>query len=170
MTSSYTTSSSFTRTNAAYLASKVGADLYQCHRRYGYPTTEQSVRDYIAELEEQLAAGYVAKYEFGFLAAGRRRVVSWSYTVTATGLTGGDDRPGGVYLAADVAGAEWFNYLTRTDAWSALTDAGQQNFNGRLPFTRVAADSPTDGDGYWVDDRSYTSGGVLLPRRTFRPY
>lgn len=170
MTSSYTTSGTFTRTDAAYLASKVGADLYQCHRRYGRPTTEQDVRDYIAELEEQLAAGYVSKYEFGFLAPGRRRVLSWSYTVTATGLTGGDDRPGGVYLAADVAAADWFNYLTRTEAWWSLTDVGRQNFTARLPFVRTAADSPTDGDGYWVEDRTYSASGVLLPRRTFRPY
>jgi len=170
MTFTYTASSTFTRTNAEYLASKVGADLYQCHRRYGHPTTEQSVREYIAELEEQLAAGYVAKYEFGFLAPGRRRVVSWSYTATATGLTGGDDRPGGVYLTADVTGAEWFNYLTRNESWTALTDAQRRAFNERLPFTRTPADSPTDGDGYWLEDRTYSAGGVLLPRRTFRPY
>ncbi len=170
MTFSYTTSSTFTRTDAAYLASKVGADLYQCHRRHGRPASEQQVRDYISELEEQLVAGYVAKYEFGFLAPGRRRVLSWSYTVTATGLTGSDDRPGGVYLAAEVAAADWFNYLTRTDVWSALTDAGRQTFNARLPFVRTAADSPTDGDGYWIEDRTYSASGVLLPRRTFRPY
>jgi hypothetical protein len=170
MTSSYTTSSTFTRTNAAYLASKVGADLYQCHRRYGHPTSDQSVQEYITELEEQLAAGYVASYEFGFLATGRRRVVSWSYTVTATGLTGGDNRPGGVYLTADVSGTDWFNYLTRNSSWSSLPDDGRRAFEKGLPFSRTPAKSPTDGDGYWVDDRTYSSGGVVLPRRTFRPY
>lgn len=169
MTSTYTTSTTFTRTHAQYLASKVGADLYQCHRRYGRPT-ENGVAEYIAELEEQLVGGWARQYEFGFLAPGRRRVMSWSYTVTVAGLTGGDDRPGGIYLAADVASATWFNYLTRTDAWWQLSEAQRNAVNDRLPFARTSADSPVDGDGRWIDDRVYGAGGVLLPRRTFRPY
>ncbi len=172
MTTTYTTSATFTRTHAAYLASTVGTDLYQCHRRYGHPTSETAVRDYIDELEELLAGGYVARYEFGFLASGRRRVLSWSYTVTSVGITGGsDDRAGGVYLAADVSGAKWFNYLTRSQKWWDLGDAGRAAVNARVPITRTAAGEPTDGDGYWVyTDRTYTAGGTQLPRRTFRPY
>lgn len=170
MTATYTRSSTFTRTDAAYLASKVGADLYQCHRRYGRPS-ETRVREYIDEMEELLVGRYVARYEFGFLAPGRRRVLSWSYTVSTAGLTGGDDRPGGVYLAAEVATASWFNYLTQTQKWWDLGESGRAAVKARLPFTRSYADEPTDGDGYWVvADRTYGAGGVQMPRRTFRPY
>jgi hypothetical protein len=168
---SYTTSTTFTRTEARYLASKVAADLHQCRRRYGRPATEEAVANYVTELEEQLVGGYVSTYEFGFVDENRRRVVSWSYRVTAAGLAGGaDDRPGGVYLAAQVASAQWFNYLTRTEAWWTLGEAGRAQMNARLPFVRTPADSPTDGDGYWVEDRTYSAGGVSMPRRTFRPY
>jgi hypothetical protein len=171
VTSSFSSSATFTRTDAAYLAAKVGTDLYQCHRRYDRPS-EGRISEYIDELEELLVGGFVARYEFGFLASGRRRVVSWSYTVTAAGLSGGgDDRPGGVFLAADVTAASWFNYLTRSQKWWELSDSGRADVNARLPFTRSYADEPVDGDGYWVmADRTYSAAGVEIPRRTFRPY
>src|SRR5438309_118160 len=143
MTTSYTTSTTFTRTHAAYLASKVGTDLYQCHRRYGRPSQAQ-VDDYIAELEELLAGGYVAGYEFGFLAPGRRRVLSWSYTVTSAGISGGaDDRAGGVYLAADVAAADWFNFMYWSDEAHGVVLPAVERWAQRAPLFVLAGDVGT---------------------------
>ena len=49
MTYSYTTTSTFTRTHAIYLASKVAADLRQMQLFYGRPSNE-NIEAYIEEL------------------------------------------------------------------------------------------------------------------------
>ncbi|MEX2375379.1 MAG: hypothetical protein WD942_07300 [Dehalococcoidia bacterium] len=163
-------SQSFTRTHAKYLASKVIADLYQCARLYGRPSTDD-IPDYEAELVELLAGGYVNEYEFGFKQDGKR-VVSWQYRVTAGGdLIGGgtDDGAGGVYARAQVAGAGYFNFLSYSQKWFDLASSDRDRFNEELPISRAAGQLPADGDGYWFQDRTYTSSGTAVARRTFRP-
>lgn len=163
-------SQSFTRTHAKYLASKVVADLYQCARLYGRPTTD-SIPDYEAELVELLVGGYVDEYEFGFKKDGKR-VVSWHYAVTAGGdLVGGgtDDNAGGVYARAKVAGADYFNFLSYSQKWWDLTSSDRERIKGTLPFSRSTGTLPADGNGYWVQDRTYSSSGTSVARRTFRP-
>lgn len=167
MTGSYTASDTFTRTHAAYLASKVVADMYQCFAHYGRPS-EASIGRYQAELVELLVGGYVETYEFGF-ESNDQRILSWRYRVSGGDLVGGDDRSGGIYARADVAGADTFNYLTYSSAWGSLTAAEQLAVKGRYEVDRVDGYGPTDGSGYWVTDRSYTSGGVTVARSTFRP-
>lgn len=161
---------SFTRTNAKYLASKVVTDLYQCARLYGRPSTD-SIADYEAELIELVVGGYVDKYEFGFKQDGKR-VVSWHYTVTAGGdLVGGgtDDSAGGVYARAKVVGADYFNFLSYSQKWFGLTSSDRDRIKRALPFTRSAGTLPADGNGYWVQDKTYLSSGTSVARRTFRP-
>lgn len=163
-------SQSFTRTHAKYLASKVVADLYQCARLYGRPGTD-SIPDYEAELVELLVGGYVDRYEFGFKKGGKR-VVSWQYAVTAGGdLVGGgtDDSAGGVYARAKVAGADYFNFLSYSQKWSDLASSDRDRIEGTLPFSRSTGTLPVDGNGYWVQDRTYSSSGTSVARRTFRP-
>jgi hypothetical protein len=168
VTGSFTASGTFNRTHAAYLASKVVADMYQCLAHYGKPSTT-SIADYQSELVELLAGGYVEAYEFGF-DRNDQRVVSWQYTVNANGaLDGGDQRAGGVYARADVTGETMFNFLTYSWAWSNLTDAERAAINGRHPVNRGTGTGPTDGNGYWVHDRTYVNGGTGVTRRTFRP-
>jgi len=163
-------SQSFTRTHAKYLASKVIADLYQCARLYGRPSTDD-VPDYEAELVELLAGGFVNEYEFGFKHDGKR-VVSWQYRVTVGGdLIGGgtDDGAGGVYARAQVAGAEYFNFLSYSQKWFDLTSSDRDRIKEGLPISRAAGTLPADGNGYWAQDRTYTSSGTSVARRTFRP-
>lgn len=160
----------FTRTHAKHLASKVVTDLYQCARLYGSPATDD-IDDYEEELVELLVGGHVSNYEFGFKKNGKR-VVSWQYTVNAAGdLVGGsaDDGAGGVYARAKVADATYFNFLSYSQEWWNLTQAQKNTIKAKLPVHRSPGTLPSDGNGYWVSDRTYTNGGTSVSRKTFRP-
>lgn len=167
MSYSYTTTESFTITNARKLAAKVIADMHQCRRFYGEPT-ESWIERYNAELVVMLAGEYVSSYEFGYQ-KGDHRVVSWYYQVTPAGdLQGG--RSGGLYAQADVTGATSFNFMTTNRSWAVLTEAGRDTVRAKHSITRVAGDPPTDGSGHWVSDHTYVSGGVAVVRKEFRPW
>jgi hypothetical protein len=163
---STTTTSTFTRTDARYLASKIAADLRQLRSFYGRPT-EQEIEDYIDELVEMLAGGYVATYEAGFRKDGRR-VVSVRYTVSSTGAAR-DEGAGGIYARADVTGASWFTFMYYSAAWRALSGPAREVIKATVPIDRSPGTEPTDGNGYWECGRSYASGGTSANRNGFRP-
>ena len=169
MTTSYSASETFTLTHARHLASKVVADMYQCFRFYGEPS-EAAISKYQNELIVMLAGRYVKDYEFGFKLNGQR-LVSWQYRVTASGdlMGGSDERSGGIYARASVAGAEYFNFMSYTPAWFALTEAQKSSVKAQHPVTRSTGTLPDDGSGYWETERRYSSGGVEIARRSFRP-
>ena len=169
MTLSATATQTFTRTHAKHLALKVISDLYQCHCYYKEPS-ESDVAAYQDELIVMLAGGYVSAYEFGF-ERNNQRVVAWQYRVNALGdLVGGaDDLSGGVYTRAGISGASYFNHMTSSTGWSNLTTAERLAVRAEHSIDRVVGDLPADGAGYWFADRTYTSGGVAMERRTFRP-
>ncbi len=169
MTSSYSTSQTFTLTHAKHLASKVVSDMYQCRNFYGEPSEAQIV-NYQEELIVMLAGGYVKEYEFGFK-KNDQRIISWQYRVNASGdLVGGtDDRSGGIYARANVAGAIHFNFMSYTPAWFALTASEKSTIKAKHPVSRSTGDLPGDGSGYWHTDRTYSSAGVAIERKTFRP-
>lgn len=163
----YTTSESFTLTHAKKLAAKVTADMHQCRRLYGDPT-ETDIASYNEELVVMLAGEYLSSYEFGYQ-KGDKRIVSWYYTVTAAGdLEGG--RSGGLYAQADIIGASWFNFMTTSNSWAGLTEAGRNAVRAKHSINRVTGDPPADGSGHWVADRTYVSGGVAVQRKEFRPW
>ena len=102
MTNTYTTSSTFTKTNVKYVASKVVADLRGLRAYYGEPD-EDKIWDFYEELVELLAGGYVTSVEYGFKRNGQR-VVSLYYEAQMDGsLT--DGKSGGVYARAKISGA-----------------------------------------------------------------
>src|SRR5687767_14494726 len=109
MSNTFTTTSTrtFTRTSAKYIASKVSADLYRLHRYYGRPT-EREITQYDEELTTLLAGGYVESVEYGFR-IGNTRVVTLLYRVLSDGSLS-DGNAGGVYARANVTGAGWFSY------------------------------------------------------------
>jgi len=166
MSYSFTTSETFTRTHARYLSSKIGADLRLMLRYYGRPT-EAEIEDYMVELTELLAGGYVASFEAGFKKDGLR-AVSVLYEVRVDG-TISDDNAGGLYARADITGASWFSFLTYSAEWDNLNFAGQKRIRDSLPVDRMPGSAPGDGAGYWEGGRSYASGGVGATRRGFRP-
>ena len=165
---SYTTTNTRTntRTWAVYLASKVAADLKRCQRYYGEPTDEWIER-YVAELTEFLVAGYLESLEYGFKKSDKR-VVSLRYTVDAAGNLA-DDRSGGVYAYADTTGASWFSFASYSSAYFGLTPSQKDDFKKKLPFDRTPGNAPSDGNGYWTPDRSYSQEGSGVRRQTFRP-
>jgi len=167
VSSTYSTSESFTLTNAKKLAAKVTADMHQCRRLYGDPT-EADIAAYNEELVVMLAGEYVTSYEFGYQ-KGDKRIVSWYYTITAAGdLEGG--RSGGLYAKADTGGASWFNFMTTNYSWAGLSEAGRNAVRAKHGITRLTGDPPSDGSGRWVAARTYVSGGVAVQRKEFRPW
>jgi hypothetical protein len=167
MTSSFTNTATFTIVHARYLASKVAADMHLCAQYYGNPS-EQSTREYAEELAQYLNARYVSEYEFGYKKNGNR-VVSWRYKVDSNGLITTDDRAGKVVPYVDIAGATFFNYLTRNSRFWQLSAGERARFEAGLPFQRTVGDPPSDGSGYWTSDRSYFAAGYGLNRQTFQP-
>jgi len=157
----------WTLTNAKYLASKVTTDMLRCQQNYREPDND-AINSYGTELALLLRDGYVATYEFGFK-RNEQRLVSWSYTVDATGSISADDRPGRVVSGVDISNAVFFNYLTYSPAWGRLAQAERDSIKAGLPIQRVSGEPPADGQGYWERDLSYTSSGVALGRKTFRP-
>jgi hypothetical protein len=168
MSSTFTTTSTFTRTHAKHLASKVIADLYQCYIHYDHPDFD-TIEDYEGELIEMLADEYVESYEFGFK-KDDKRVLTFRYTVGADGRLHGDSDPGGIYAKATVASATYFNLLSYSQKWWNLTDTRRASIESGLPIQRTPSSHPGDGDGYWQVDHAYTAGGVSVDRKTFRPW
>ena len=167
MTYTYTTSATFTRTSVEYVASKVLADLRGLRTYYGQPD-EARIREFYGELVELLAGGYVASVEYGFKRS-NQRIISLYYEARMDGsLT--DGKSGGVYARADISGASWFSFLIYSGKWDLLSPDERQRIEAKLPIKRSYGQAPEDGIGYWSTDRSYSSQGAGVQRRTFRPY
>lgn len=166
MTNTFTTSTTFTRTNAEYLASKVVSDL-RGMKAYYYRPDESLIWDYYEELAELLSGGYVTSVEYGFKRNGQR-VVTLFYELRTDGSLA-DGKSGGVYARANISGTKWFSFLVYSRKWNLLSPGAQEEIEARLPIQRSYGQAPQDGSGYWVTDRSYSSQGVGTQRRTFRP-
>ncbi len=167
MSYSVTTSETFSIIHARKLSSKVATDMHLCAQYYGKPS-EQSIREFAEELAQYLNEGYVEEYEFGYKKNGKR-LVTWRYKVDENGLLTTDERPGKVVPYVDVAGATFFNFLTRNSRFCRLSSGEQAAFERSLPFQRTAGEPPSDGAGYWTTDRNYYAGGRSLNRQTFQP-
>lgn len=164
-----TATESFTLTHAKYLASKVTSDMWRCRQLYALPS-EAQINDYGTELALMLRDGFVSEYEFGFL-RDDQRLLCWRYCVTSGGdLSASDQRPGGLTAGVNVAGASFYNRMTWSAAWSQLTQEQRDLVLNNLPFRRVTKEGPNDGHGYWQEDRVYSSQGISMSRRTFRPF
>lgn len=168
MSSTYTTSTTFTRTHARHLGSKVAADLHQCSLFYGRPSAE-SVPKYQEELVELLTGGYVDEYEFGFKRNGQR-IVCWRYTVTPDGnMVSVTGDAGHLHARAEVMAATYYNSLSYSPAWWDLSASERNRIKRGLPVSRSPDSLPSDGNGYWAETRDYGAGGVRVTRQEYRP-
>jgi hypothetical protein len=171
MSSSFTITETitFTLTHAKHMAAKVATDLKRLQRLYGSPS-DTDIANYETEVIELLKAGYL-----GILTVGFRRNGLWiepTLRYTARDLFGGsanDDDPGRIKPGADIQGAKFYNYLTYSPAWDALTLAERIAFAERMPFSRPGAPEPGI-DGYLADDRIYSAGGRALDRASVRSF
>jgi hypothetical protein len=167
MSTSFTASETFSIVHARHISSRVAADMRLMNRYYGYPA-EANIEDYLEEIAQHLAKGYLKSFEIGFKRDGRR-LFTLRYEVRADG-TLSDTRAGGVPTNIDVTGATHLNYLTRSTTWFALTQVERDAFKAALPVQRTPGDEPVDGQGYWVrEDRSYAAAGTGLSRGRFVP-
>ncbi|MGE5563034.1 MAG: hypothetical protein ACM3ZV_06950 [Bacillota bacterium] len=161
--STYTTTQTFTLTNAKYLASKVRTDLKRIQRFYGVPT-DGRIDEYEAELTEFLRYGYVSSVTYGFQRNGQWIQPTLRYTAAEL-ISGVNDNPGGIVTGADVTGASFSSYMIYSSKWWEISETGRAAFRSTLPFARGTADEPSI-NGYLVSDRSYSSGGTSLSRQS----
>ncbi len=163
---SYTFAQTFTRTHARRLAGRVTSDLRQSHLIYQVPS-ESALADYLSELEELLAGGYVEQYQFGFERHGQ---ALWSlrYTVGPDGGLDSAGVAGGVPPGVNITGASFFNFLTFSTSWSLLSATSKSAVEATLPFIRETGMLPGTANGYWTPDRIYAAGGVAVQRSVFR--
>lgn len=166
MTTTYTTSSTFTRTHARYLASKIASDLRQLQLFYHQPSDKQ-IENYLQEAVVLLHGGYLESVSYGFK-RGDEWVVALKYNVQTSGILS-DDRSGRVAPGANVTGADWYSFLTYTPSFSRLTLEQRRRVEALLPFTRSYGEEPK-ATGVWTADKSYSSGGVGLQRRMFTQF
>jgi Bacterial HORMA domain family 1 len=168
MTTTYTTSETFTRSNARYVASKVAADLRLLQRFYGRPT-DIEIDAYTGELVELLLGGYVERVTYGFKRNGAW-VVALRYEARLDGTLVADDRAGKVIPGINIKGANFYSYLVHSSTWALLDAAERARIEARLPVQRAGADEPSSSNGSWVQDRSYSAGGSGVRRGSFRPW
>ena len=169
--SSYTVSetNTFTITHARHMAAKVAADLKRMQRFYGAPT-DKNIADYEAEVIELLKAGYLDTVTLGYKRGDNWIEPTLRYTAKdLAGLSSNDDDPGKVRPNADISGASFYNYLTYSSAWFALTPSQRQSFENGLPFQRTGAAEPGIS-GYLMPDCTYSAGGKSLDRFSVRSY
>jgi len=166
MTSSYTLSDTFTITHARHIASRIAGDLRLLWLYYDKPS-EAMIEDYLEEVAQMLAKGYLDTFEVGFRRNGQR-MISLFYTAEADG-TLSDSRSGGVPRGADISGASQFSFMDYSQKWWDLSPADRDAFKATLPVDRTPGSAPTDGAGYWTADRSYAAGGAGVQRRVFVP-
>lgn len=164
--SSFSQTTTFTRTHAREVASRVAADLRLMHRYYGGRPSLTSIDDFETEFVELLAGGYLEQVEYGFK-RDENRVVSLRYTVRPG--SGEPQRAGGVVATADVSGAAFFSFLKYSSKYLSLTASEQAAVDAPLPISRTYGTEPGNGSGYWVSDRTYGAGGTSASREMFRP-
>jgi len=162
MSQTYTTTETWSRTHARYVAGKVAADLRQMQQAYGQPT-DAAIVDYLVELVVLLTDGYVSDVSYG-----HRRNGAWvaalKYTADMYGDLSIDDRSGRIPRGADITGASWHSFLTFSDKWSVLSLRQRESIERQLPFVRTDGVEPVIRIGDWFRDKTYSSAGCGLRR------
>ena len=167
MTSSYTTSSTFTITDARYVASKMGADLRGLYARYDTPAAEE-VENYIEEAALCLKAGYLKTVDYGF-----KRGDIWILRLRYTAVSGGqlsDGSPGRLPAASELADCSFYSYLVWSDTFTGLSAAARQAFKDTLPITRTSAEAPSLGSGRYGTAVEYSRHGAGLSRDVYSAF
>ncbi len=162
MTQSYTTTSTFTASDARRVSGKVVADLRQMRMAYGSPS-DQEIENYLGELVTLLSDGYLDAVMYGFKKDGAWLPATLRYTALSLGTTGDGDRSGTVKRGVETAGAYFTSYLTYSQKWWNLSEEARARYKADLPIQRVSGDEPK-APGGWIEDKSYISGGVGVRR------
>lgn len=159
----------FTITHARHLAAKVASDLKRIQRLYGGISDERIVQ-FEGEATELLRRGYLDTVTYGFQRDGRWIEPTLRYTAQELALEGADDDPGKVRPGQDVSGASFHSYLTHTASWWSLSEQQRESIELDLPIQRTTGSEPEVSNGYFVNDKTYSSGGRSLGRASVRSY
>lgn len=159
----------FTLTHARHLAAKVSADLKRLQRLYGHITDER-IAEFEGEVTELLRMGYLGTVTYGFQRDGKWIEPTLRYTASDLAGSGTDDDPGRVPPGKDISGAQFHSYLTYSTTWDALTAEQRAAIKQQLPLQRVSGSDAVVSNGYFADDKSYSSGGRSLGRASVRSY
>lgn len=157
MTHSYTTTSTFTASDARRVAGKVAADLRQMQMAYRSPS-DQEIENYLGELVTLLSDGYLDTVMYGFKKDGTWLPATLRYTALSLGTAGDGDRSGTVKRGVETAGANFTSYLTYSQKWWNLGEDARARYKAGLPIQRVSGEEPK-APGGWIEDKSYISGG-----------
>jgi hypothetical protein len=171
MSYSFTVSetSSFTITHARHMGAKVATDLKRMQRLYGSPS-DSWIANYEVEITSVLRAGYLSTVAYGYMRDDKWIEPTLRYTARELeGSAANDDDPGRVRPGANIEGASFYTYIIYSAAWDRLTETARQAFRKTLPFTRDGAPEPAV-NGYFSDDRVYSSGGRALNRASVRSF
>jgi hypothetical protein len=158
-----TSSTTFTRTNARHIGSKIAADLRQMNNFYDQPALS-AIDAFYDEIVELLARKWVKTVDYGFWKDGAW-ILSLRYEVRDDG-TIADTGTGRVHPNADVTGASFYSFLSYS---SKFFDEDHANVIDSLPVKRTYGDEPSHTGGYWESGKSYASGGVGAVRTQWRP-
>lgn len=159
----------FTLTHARHLAAKVSADLKRLQRLYGHITDER-IAEFEGEITELLRQGYLGTVTYGFQRDDKWIEPTLRYTASDLAGSGADDDPGRVPPGRDISGAQFHSYLTYSAAWDTLTAAQRAAIKQQLPLQRVSGSDAAVNNGYFADDKNYSSGGRALGRASVRSY
>ena len=171
MSYSFTTTQTrtFTVTHARHMAAKVAADLKRLQRLYGH-ITDTRIAEFEGEVTELLRQGYLGEVTYGFQRDDKWIEPTLRYTAAELADGGADDDPGRVPAGRDISGAAFHSFLSYSPAWDALNAQQQQAVKQQLPLQRVSGSNATVHNGYFVSDKTYSSGGQSLGRASVRSY
>lgn len=159
----------FTLTHARHLATKVSADLKRLQRLYGHITDER-IAEFEGEVTELLRQGYLGTVTYGFQRDNKWIEPTLRYTASELAGSGTDDDPGRVPPGRNISGAHFHSYLTYSAAWDALSADQRAAVKKQLPLQRVSGSESQVSNGYFADDKTYSSGGRSLGRASVRSY
>lgn len=159
----------FTVTHARHLAAKVAADLKRLQRLYGH-ITDQRIAEFEGEVTELLRQGYLGTVTYGFQRNDKWIEPTLRYTAADLAGSGTDDDPGRVPPGKDISGAHFHSFLTYSAAWDALTPDERATVKRQLPLQRVSGSESAVSNGYFAEDKTYSSGGRSLGRASVRSY
>lgn len=167
MTQSLTSSSTFTISDARYVAAKMGADLRGLYARYNEPDAEK-IEDYIEETAQCLKHGYLKTVDFGFK-RGDEWILRLRYGATIGGqLT--DGPTGRLPAASQLSDCHFYSYLRWSDSFYNLSEADKQAFRATLPINRTSSNAPSLGSGHHGNATEYSRHGAGLSRDVFSAY
>lgn len=171
MSYSYTATETktFTVTHARHLAAKIAADLKRLQRLYG-EISDERILQFEGEVTELLRYGYLSSVTYGFWRNNCWIAPTLRYTAQDLVQGGTDDDPGRVLPGLDINGAHFHSFLTYSSAWDALTFDERLAIKRQLPLQRVSGLEPLVSNGYFADDKTYSSGGRSLGRASVRSY